>query len=185
MTFRLISVAAKAFLFLGFLALSGCQSPPVAGKRAGLPAAEERLIGLMSERLAYAPKVAWVKYQNNAPILDARREQELLQAAEAEGAKRGLEAARVEMFFAAQMAASRRVQRELVRGWKRGRELPTLAPVDLRKEIRPRLERINGGMLGVMGRVEFSPALARETERRLRGEGYSWAAARTAAAGVD
>ncbi len=172
------------WMVLAFAVLvAGCANP--AANRAFSPAtAEWQLADLMARRLEIARHVAWVKFQNGLPVSDPQREAELLASLVEQGARMGLPANDVDVFFQAQIRASRRVQEELISSWRRGATLPAFAPWDLRRHIRPKLEEVSAGMLSALksqtaaGRRGFENYAASVMRER----GFSWSVARAAAA---
>jgi chorismate mutase len=156
-------------LLLGFVLFGGCQSaapvPPANTYGDPLPL-------LIAERLAIAREVAWTKYHSGAPVLDPEREAALLSALIAEGRARGLDTARIEDFFTAQIAASREVQTELLFAWAAGAAKPDHAPLDLRADIRPRLDALTPRLLDALPAAP-APDLALAAERLLADAGFS------------
>jgi len=139
---RLSSVS----LFLFAVALSGCSTlPPVGGFRP--TPVQEQTVKLLVQRLQISREVAWIKFQNHLPVQDPQREAQLLNALTIKGQTLGLPAASTEYFFSAQIRASREVQEELIRGWKRGAMLPTTPPLDLKTQIRPQLDAVSDALL--------------------------------------
>lgn len=170
-------------LWLGLiLALGGCASSRE--KTVFVPTAPEiRLVELMAKRLEIGRHVAWVKFQNNAPVSDPKREAELLASLVSQGAKRGVEAVTVETFFAAQIKASRELQAELIHDWKRGATLPAYPPWDLRKHIRPKLDAISSEMLGLLAEGAGTRKGMRDYAASvLKQRGFSWSVRRAAVA---
>jgi hypothetical protein len=86
----------------------------------------------------------------------------------ASGWKVGLSSSEVSRLFVPQIAASRRFQEELIAGWRAGVGVPKMKPVDLATEIRPRLDRINQGMLSQWVLVCRSPFDWADREEALR-----------------
>ncbi len=167
---------------VGLLSIFGGCSEQTRPARVAPPASP--LVELIMRRLDLARQVAWIKYQNNAPIYDAAREKELLASLVAQGVREGLPEAEVRTFFAAQIRASRQVQADLIHKWKRGALLPAFPPQDLRRDIRPKLDAVSSAMLQELARVHSSSnrsALAAETRRVILAQGYSWQVARFAA----
>lgn len=161
------------------LFLSGCQTG--SGQ---VTASEREIAGLMQERLSYAPRIAWIKYQNGQPISDSAREVVLLQNLEAAGKPLGLDPRRVREFFTAQMAAFQQVQKDEIQAWKSGRPAPSWPPMDLQTEIRPAIEKLNARLLVLLATTPVGPSetLAGYCEKILREAGFSAAAVRLALA---
>jgi hypothetical protein len=75
----------------------------------------------------------------------------------AAGAQEGLSSAEVVRLFLPQIAASRRYQEELIAGWRSGIDVPKIEPLDLTKDIRPRLDKVNHEMLREWAKVCRDP----------------------------
>jgi len=165
---------SPVLLFLVLLLVGGgCVAP----KKSAAPSeAEGRLVELMARRLEVAREVAWIKFQNDAPVRDPKREAELLASLTGQAGALGISPEVAGRFFSAQIRASCRVQDELIRYWKRGGTLPALPPRDLRHDIRPRLDVLSASLLRELAEVARTPrptglaAYARET---LRSRGFS------------
>lgn len=177
----------RAFLWIGACAavwlLAGCCAP--GAKEATTPI--QRLANGMEARLEIARDVAWSKANSGAPVLDVERERVLLAALVKQGEEAGLPKARVERFFSAQIAASREVQTELLAAWAAGTAArPVTPPLDLRTQIRPRLDALSAELIAALAGVpEDGAPLARVVmERRLRQRGFSEAVSRLAAEGL-
>lgn len=138
------------------------------------------LVELMGDRLALAREVAWLKYRDGRPVRDPAREAEVLAAVTAAAESRGLDAARVRAFFAAQIEASCAQQEKWIYLWRRGATpLPVFAPREP-AEVRREIDAVNRRLLGALAE---SPVLARaKAERALRERGVFWRAAREAVA---
>ncbi len=137
----------------------------------------------MVQRLEVAREVAWIKFLNHLPIRDPQREAELVNRMVTEGQAQGLNATVVSEFFTAQIAASCRVQEESIRFWQRGGTLPAYAPRDLKRDIRPQLDKIGANLLRELARVENQKStVGFETYayNTLRQRGFSWRVARLA-----
>jgi chorismate mutase len=116
-----------------------------------LPAAAqqhvEHLLDLMARRLALAPTVAEVKWNNHLPIEDPTREEQLLQGVpESERA-----------FLQAQFEASKQIQQQCRENWVRQHSgafpsAPSLA------EVRAQLDKLTSDMLKAL--EEARPELA-------------------------
>lgn len=160
--------------------LAGCVHQP--SRPAFTPSrAEVRLADLMAERLEIARHVAWVKFQNNLPVADPTREAELLASLVSQGAAAGLEPAVVTEFFSAQIRASRRVQEELIGSWRKGAALPAFPPWDLRRHIRPKLDRISTDMLDELrGEASWTRGFRDYAAGVLRQRGFSFSVIRQA-----
>lgn len=160
--------------------ISGCVHP--ATRQGFVPTASEtKLVEAMAHRLEVSRHVAWVKFQNNQPVRDAKREAEVLATLTQQGEAAGLSAETVNAFFAAQIRASRREQAQLISSWKRGGTLPAYAPWDLKRHIRPKLDAISREMLQAL-RTPPRPGFARFAEAYLRQQGFSRSVASTAVA---
>lgn len=173
----------KAGIVLFMAALSFLGGQVVYGQ-AEASSVEKELATLLRERLDFAPRIAWIKYQSGQPISDNAREVVLLKNLEEAGQTLGLNPQRVREFFSAQMAAFQTVQKEEIESWKAGKPAPTAAPMDLQTEIRPAIEKLNGQLLALLAKpdVNHSVALAKYCEGILREAGFSETASKQAAA---
>ena len=158
------------------LALSGCSpqasSPPHrAAEReqfseaaaADAPRPVDALLGLMRQRLLLQHEVARYKWHARLPITDAKREQELLDRAEAQARDLGLEPGFTREFFRAQMRAGKLVQQADFDAWQRGDSTPPAAGPDL-KALRLQIDGLNGMLLRAL--KEVGPSLRGEAGRR-------------------
>lgn len=135
---------------------------------------ENRILAdAIAGRLAIGEAVAWVKYQSSAPIHDPVREQAVLDQVAAKAAFVGVDADLAQGFFTAQMAASRQYQTELIRLWTRGGTLPAMAPVDLARDIRPKLDQLTGELLTALKSTSWDAETRSAVARELRIRGYS------------
>jgi chorismate mutase len=101
------------------------------------------LVETSAQRLLIAQQVALAKWDSGASVEDAHREALIIQSAVKDGNASGLDSTQVELFFKAQLEASKLVQYSLLADWERKGGAPPHAPVDLVKEIRPRLDEID------------------------------------------
>jgi chorismate mutase len=157
------------FVVAGLLA--GCVHPAARQGFSPTPS-ESRLADAMARRLEVSRRVAWVKFLDNRPVRDDRREAEILAEVVRLGEGSGLSARTVGKFFAAQMRASRKEQERLIASWKRGGTLPAYPPQDLKTHIRPELDGINRQMLEAL-RVPPRPGTGRFVYGVLREWGFS------------
>ena len=117
------------------------------------PVAVTHLGNLVDERLSLMPDVARYKWNTGAAIEDPQREQQLLASVRQQAIERGLPPQRVVDFFAAQIEASKVVQRELFERWRKAEQGPFEAIVDLATQIRPRLDALNPQLLDALAAV--------------------------------
>ncbi|MFI1965199.1 chorismate mutase [Streptomyces pathocidini] len=107
------------------------------------------LARLAAERVLTADQVAASKWISGAPIEDPEREQQVLDAMDAEAQRLGIDRATVQRVFRDQMEANKYVQRQLHDRWRENpAEAPTMAP-DL-TEIREEINRINIALLSAI-----------------------------------
>lgn len=96
----------------------------------------DKLLQLMQQRLALAPTVAQVKWNNHLPVDDPAREEQLLEKApEAERA-----------FLRAQFEASKVIQQQCRRNWV-SQHSPVFPSAPSLSEIRSQLDKVTGEML--------------------------------------
>ena len=177
----------RAFFWIGLCAgvwlLAGCCAP----RATEVTTPIHRLANGMEARLKIASDVAWSKANSGAPVLDVERERVLLATLVKQGEEAGLPKARVERFFSAQIAASREVQTELLAAWAAGTKArPVTPPLDLRTQIRPRLDALSAELIAALAGVpeDGAPLDRVVMERRLRQRGFSEAVSRLAAEGL-
>lgn len=142
---------------------------------------ENRLVESMVRRLELSRQVAWVKFENHIPISDPKREAEVLASLVKKGQEMGLAPRTVELFFTAQIRASRTIQGEMIGAWKRGATLPTFPPWDLKRHIRPRLDAVSNEMLAAL-RTPPQPGFRHFAYKALKQRGFSHAVAAAAVA---
>ena len=145
---------------------------------------QDRLVVAIIARLQLAREVAWTKFLNHSPVADPVREAEILAVLKSEGKKIGLTDDLVGVLCIPQIEASRRVQEELIAGWKFGSPRPTTRPKDLQHEIRPLVTRVSLEMLHEwrdLTPLLLSSRFRNETEKRISENGFSSAVARIAA----
>jgi chorismate mutase len=123
----------------------------------------DRLLDLMRLRLLVQHEVARSKWHAWLPISDPKREQELLDRAEAQARDLGLEPGFVREFFRAQMRAGKLVQQADFDAWQRGDTTPPADGPDL-KDLRLRIDGLNRKLLQAL--KEAGPSLREETGRR-------------------
>lgn len=97
---------------------------------------------LMGDRMLIGRDVAAYKWKNKIPILDLKREEKILEMVVSKAKQAGLSTSWASKFFNDQMTANRAVQQNLIQLWKRNDTSPD-EPIDLIKEIRPKIDRIN------------------------------------------
>lgn len=102
-----------------------------------------RLIG---ERLLLMRDVATWKHLHHEPIVDAAREQQVLEQTVRRAAALGLEPDSARELLALQIRLAVRVQESLEESWQSGATPPLHAP-DLKTELRPRLDQIGEQLL--------------------------------------
>jgi cyclohexadienyl dehydratase len=100
---------------------------------------------LVGERLLVMRDVAAWKHLQREPIVDAAREQQVLERTMQRAAALGLEPQSARELLALQIQLAVRVQRSLEEGWRAGASPPP-AP-DLKTQLRPRLDEIGEHLL--------------------------------------
>jgi chorismate mutase len=138
---RLLFVAAASLLLTG----------SVLADR-GDPA--RRLVSLLRERLLVARDVAKAKYNSGAPVEDRAREQAVIDEVSRLATAKHVDPQLAKAVFSAQIEASKVAQRAFLRRWA-GHARFTEVP-DLRREVRPKLDRLTDEILGALGAVSAS-----------------------------
>lgn len=158
------------------LIMAGCATPDATTPTAG----DSPLANGLVRRLALADQVAWVKFQNQAPVLDAARESQVIERAVQSATTAGVDPALVTRFFKAQMLASRIRQHELITGWNHGGSLPSWGPVSLQYHIRPVLDQLTGELIDALKTWSDTGHSRQVLASALREAGYSNAVIRAA-----
>ena len=96
---------------------------------------------LMQDRLQLMKDVAAWKHARNAPVVDARREQQVLEATVQQASELGIEAASARRLFSLQIRLAVRVQESLISSWRSG-TAPPQDVRDLASQLRPQLDRL-------------------------------------------
>ena len=129
------------YFLLALLLLTGCTSPHHLSHD---PA--EKLADLLVERLSWMDEVATIKRERQLPIVDAKREAELLAAMEKKGVAAGLPAKSVRGFFIGQMEAAKECQQSFLLQMSIPKSHANGLP-DLATEVRPALDKIGVQMI--------------------------------------
>ncbi len=109
------------------------------------PSDFSRLVELSASRLEISRQVALTKWDSGFPVADPPgdpREQQVIAAAAAEAAKRGVSLELASAFFADQIEASKLIQIALMASWRRAGEAPKEPRADLSGQLRPALDRL-------------------------------------------
>jgi len=160
-----LSPPSQAILAYFLLFLVGCGAPPpsrpamhhatptvAVGQASEAPPVVEHLLRLMRDRLALMHDVARSKWNANRSVGDPERERALLHEMEEKGKEYGLDPQFTRAFFAAQIAAARRVQQADFARWRaeghsRFDDAPDLAA------LRQRIDGLNRELLGTLAKV--------------------------------
>jgi cyclohexadienyl dehydratase len=133
---------ALTILFLFLLTASAGAQPAFADPDADV----REVFRLISERLRLMRDVAAWKHLHRVPIVDAAREQQVLDRTVQQAAALGLEPQSARELLALQIRLAVRVQSSLTKSWQSGASSPLQAP-DLETELRPRLDEIGAQLL--------------------------------------
>jgi chorismate mutase-like protein len=145
---------------------------------------EEQLVNSVIARLLLSREVAWSKYSNHAKVRDLAREAAVLTALKREGAGIGLSPEEVLLLFKPQIVASCRLQEELMSGWASGLPRPANPPKDLKKDLRPLLDKVDATLLlqwKAVGARSFDLADFHAARRAIQEAGFSRDVANAAA----
>lgn len=135
--------------FLALVALSGplsAQTPPVSPEI-------QRFADLMVHRLALMELVAADKWRRGTPIVDAGREQRVIDAGKHVAMEAGLDPETVEPFIRAQMEAAKALQVSLVDDWEQGARPPPAQAPNLATVTRPAISAATSDILRQLVRV--------------------------------
>jgi cyclohexadienyl dehydratase len=131
-----------AILFLFLPTASAGAQPAFADPDADV----REVFRLIGERLLLMRDVAAWKHEHHQPIVDAAREQQVLEQTMRRAAALGLEAQSARELLALQIRLAVRVQQSFEESWQSGTRPPLQAP-DLKTELRPRLDDIGEQLL--------------------------------------
>lgn len=101
---------------------------------------------LMQDRLRLMEDVAAWKHARNAPVVDAEREQQVLEATVRQAGDLGIDAASARQLFSLQIRLAVRAQESFIARWRSGTPAPAQVR-DLAGELRPQLDRIGAELL--------------------------------------
>ena len=101
---------------------------------------------LMQDRLLLMKDVAAWKHARNAPVVDAEREQQVLEATVQQASELGIDAASARRLFSLQIRLAVRVQESLISSWRSG-TAPPRDVRDLSSQLRPQLDRLGTELL--------------------------------------
>jgi cyclohexadienyl dehydratase len=111
------------------------------------PEADVRAVfQLMQDRLLLMKDVAAWKHARNAPVVDAGREQQVLEATVQQASELGIDPASARRLFSQQIRLAVRVQESLISSWRSG-TAPPQDVRDLASQLRPQLDRLGAELL--------------------------------------
>jgi len=145
---------------------------------------EDQILNSIITRLFLSREVAWSKFCNHAKVRDLAREAKVLADLKQAGRKIGLTPEQVSSMFKPQIVASCRLQEELIAGWSSGFPRPQSSPKDLKGEIRPLLDKVDGTLLlqwKVLSNKSFDRADYYAAVEEIQEQGFSADIAKIAA----
>ena len=131
-----------AILFLLLLTAPAGAAPAFADPDADVRA----VFQLMQDRLLLMKDVAASKHARNAPVVDAQRERQVLEATVQQASELGIEAESARRLFSLQIRLAVRVQESLISSWRSGMP-PPQGVRDLATQLRPQLDRLGTELL--------------------------------------
>jgi chorismate mutase-like protein len=153
------------------LAQSGAQPPRV-------DPAIDNLLKLMKQRMLLMHDVARAKWNAKTPLADPGREKAMLRELAEKGRVLGLDPAFTSSFFAAQIEASKLMQRDDFRRWEAERRGRFADAPDLKRDLRPRIDALNSKLLTTLAKARpvlrgSEPIVRRLAVKALEGEGIT------------
>jgi chorismate mutase len=112
------------------------------------------LLGMTVARLHIARQVALSKWDSQKPVEDLPREAEVIKAAAEEARALGVPPRLATRFFSDQIEANKLVQYGLLAQWRRDGHAPDDKRVDLKKDIRPELDRLQQGFIKALANTK-------------------------------
>ncbi|HVE10189.1 MAG TPA: chorismate mutase [Paraburkholderia sp.] len=129
------------------------------------------LLDMTVARLHIARQVALSKWDSRKPVEDLPREAQVIKAAADDARALGVPPQLATHFFADQIEANKLVQYGLLAQWHRAGRAPDDKRVDLAKDIRPELDRLQQGFIKTLAdtktlraQADCSVQLARATQ---------------------
>lgn len=114
----------------------------------------DQVLFLMQKRLALMHEVARTKWNQNLPIEDLSREQQLINALTIKAKSCGLEEAWTRKFFQAQFDAAKLIQKNDFSYWSKQQHARKFDSVlDLKTEIRPHLDHLSDELLNSLTKI--------------------------------
>jgi len=101
---------------------------------------------LLQDRLRLMQEVAASKHARNAPVVDAEREQQVLETTVRQAGDLGIDGASARQLFSLQIRLAVRVQESFIADWRSGAPAPAQVR-DLAADLRPQLDRIGADLL--------------------------------------
>jgi cyclohexadienyl dehydratase len=150
---RVAMAAATVGLLLAAVASQSCLAQPSQPRPAGAqpsfaePAADVgQVFDLVEARLQLMRSVAAWKYSRNVPVVDAAREQAVLDATVASAQRLGIDAASARQLYSLQIRLARQVQEHFIAAWTAAGA--SNEPVrNLDRELRPQLDELGERLL--------------------------------------
>jgi chorismate mutase len=129
------------------------------------------LLDMTVARLHIARQVALSKWDSQKPVEDLPREAQVIKAAADDARALGVPPQLATHFFADQIEANKLVQYGLLAQWHRAGRAPDEKRVDLAKDIRPQLDKLQQGFIQTLAdtrtlraQADCSAQLARATQ---------------------
>lgn len=113
----------------------------------------DKLLLLIQKRLVIMHEVARTKWNQNLPIEDKVREQQVLTALACQASQHGLDEKLVVRFFHAQIEASKEIQRKDFIVWSQSSGLKFEKIFSLKDELRFYIDQLNQEMIGLLSKI--------------------------------
>jgi chorismate mutase len=117
----------------------------------------DELLLLIQKRLVIMHEVARTKWNQNLPIEDKIREQQILVELTAKANQYGLDEKLITQFFQAQIDASKEIQKRDFLLWKERGILKFEKVFSLKNELRFYIDRLNNEMLMLLSKIYTNP----------------------------
>jgi chorismate mutase len=117
----------------------------------------DALVDASAERLELAREVALAKWDSGGAVEDPARERQVLDGATAAGVRAGLPSELVMRFFSAQIEANKLVQYALLAEWQRQGNAPPHQPINLARDVRPKIDRIQELLIAALAERSKPP----------------------------
>ncbi|MBM3110943.1 chorismate mutase [Pseudomonas sp. P66] len=146
-----------------------------------------RLLDSVEQRLDVSEQVALSKWDSRQPVQAPERERQVINQAQSQATRFGIDAQRAGLFFSDQIEANKLLQYHALSRWHAAGSAPQTQRIDLAKQLRPQLDRLQEVLLEELAEFDrhrpepCTSALAQAIEKRKKSSERSLALIRATA----